>query len=147
MGSACSDERELKVMKKNVAWGSLLILCVYLIISCSGDNNTDDNEIASLTVKIEDQIESVTLYDGKLEDGEIIATILAKSGADSRVILMPTGHVCTILTNKAPTGTLYSSSATVDKAMSVTIKNDYSIRWADPTDGNRPNVPAEGEEM
>jgi hypothetical protein len=147
MGSACSDERELKVMKKNVAWASVFIVCVYLIISCSGDNNTDDNDIASLTVNVEDQIYSVTLYDGKLEDGEIIAAILAKSGGDSRLISMPAGHVCTILTNKAPTGTLYSSSATVDKTMSVTIKNDYSIRWANPTDRKRPNVPAEGEEM
>jgi len=120
-------------MKMKVIWFSLLFACFSLLISCSGDNDAPPlPQETMLTVNIEDKIQSVTLYNGKIKDGKIITTIFTNNGPVSEIVLIPTGNNCTILTSKAPTGTLYSSNSTIDKKMNVTVKNDYTIQWTNP---------------
>ncbi len=120
------------MMKRVAPWQAFLVVCFCLFASCSSDSDTASS-LSSLTVTIENEIESVTLYDGELEAGKIISKILSGNVAVSRTIPIPTGNVCTVLTSKAPTGTLYASSAAITNSMSVLVKNDYSIRWADQT--------------
>ena len=120
-------------MKKKIICCSLLVACFSLLISCSRYNVAPlPPQETLLTVNIEDHIESVTLYDGKIKDGKIITTIFTYNSPASQTVSIPTGNDCTILTSKAPTGTLYSSSSTIEKEMIVTVKNDYTIQWANP---------------